>query len=71
MWSAGSAEYAAWREGQMSLHDYLYYGIASNWIDTTKLNIESRYSNADDVFTALVDFCFDLLREDTEFTKRI
>ena len=55
----------------MSLHDYLYYGIASNWIDTTKLNIESRYSNADDVFTALVDFCFDLLREDTEFTKRI
>ncbi len=67
----GSAEYAAWREGQMSLHDYLYYGIASNWIDTTKLNIESRYSNADDVFTALVDFCFDLLREDTEFTKRI
>jgi len=67
----GSEEYAAWREGQMSLHDYLYYGIANNWIDTTKLNIESRYSNADDVFTALVDFCFSLLREDTEFTKRI
>ncbi len=67
----GSGEYAAWREGQMSLHDYLYYGIANNWIDTTKLNIESRYSNADDVFTALVDFCFSLLREDTEFTKRI
>jgi len=67
----GSDTYAAWRDGHLSLREYLYYGIANNWIDTTKLNIQSRYSNADDVFQALVDFCFNALREDTEFSKRI
>ncbi len=64
-------EYQAWKNGTISLRDYLYYGIASNWIDTTKLPIESRYSNADDVFTALVDFCFENLADDENFTKEI
>ncbi|MBP3926780.1 MAG: penicillin-binding protein, partial [Clostridium sp.] len=63
--------YQKWKEGSISLRDYLYYGIASNWIDTTKLEIHSRYSNADDVFTALVEFCFRNLEEDPEFTKKI
>ena len=36
-----SAEYQAWKNNAISLRDYLYYGIASNWIDTTKLNITS------------------------------
>ena len=44
--------YQAWKNGTISLREYLYYGIANNWIDTTKLDIQSRYSNADDVFTA-------------------
>lgn len=42
--------YQAWKNGTISLREYLYYGIANNWIDTTKLDIQSRYSNADDVF---------------------
>ncbi len=66
-----SAEYQAWKAGTSSLREYLYYGIASNWIDTTKLDIQSRYSNADDVFSALVDFCFYNLTEDKKFTKLI
>lgn len=66
-----SAEYQAWKNNAISLRDYLYYGIASNWIDTTKLNITSKYSNADDVFSALVDFVFQNLEEDREFTKKI
>ena len=66
-----SAEYQAWKNNAISLRDYLYYGIASNWIDTTKLNITSKYSNADDVFSALVDYVFQNLEEDREFTKKI
>ena len=66
-----SAEYQAWKNNAISLRDYLYYGIASNWIDTTKLNITSKYSNADDVFSALVDYVFQNLADDTEFTKKI
>lgn len=66
-----SAQYQAWKNNAISLRDYLYYGIASNWIDTTKLNITSRYSSADDVFSALVEYVFQNLAEDREFTKRI
>ena len=29
--------YQAWKNGTISLREYLYYGIANNWIDTTKL----------------------------------
>ena len=66
-----SETYQAWKDGTISLRDYLFYGISSSWIDTTKLEIESRYSNADDVFSALVNFCFEDLAEDREFTKKI
>lgn len=66
-----SAECKAWKEDNISLRDYLYYGIASNWIDTTKLEIQSNYSNADDVFEALVDYVYKNLESDKAFTKKI
>ncbi len=66
-----SQESAAWRDETISLRDYLYSGIAGNWVDTTKLEISSRYSNADDSFQAIVDFIIGQLQEDTKFTKRI
>ncbi len=61
----------AWQEGSLSLREYLYYGISENWIDTTKLNINNKYSNADDSFQALIDYVMEELQEDTRFTKRI
>lgn len=66
-----SSEAVAWRDENISLRDYLYSGIAGNWIDTTKLEISSRYSSADDSFQAIVDFMMEQLKEDTKFTKRI
>ncbi len=67
----GSDTYQAWKNGTISLREYLYYGIASNWIDTTKLSIQSRYSNADDVFSALIDECLKELEDDPAFEKLI
>ncbi len=67
----GSDTYQAWKNGTISLREYLYYGIASNWIDTTKLNIQSRYSDADDVFSALIEECLEELKEDSAFEKLI
>lgn len=66
-----SAECQAWKEDSISLRDYLYYGIASNWIDTQKLNIQSKYSNADNVFEALVNYVFENLTDNRDFTKKI
>lgn len=66
-----SPEAAAWKEEALSLRDYLYYGIAQDWIDTTKLPVNNKYSNADDSFQALVDYVMGELEKDTQFTKRI
>lgn len=66
-----SEAYKAWKEDTISLRDYLYAGIADSWIDTTKLNIESKYSGADDIYNILVEYVMKDLETDTAFTKRI
>ncbi len=66
-----SASYLAWKEDEISLRDYLYSGIADNWIDTTKLNVTSKYSSADDIYQVLVDDVLKELENDGKFFKRI
>lgn len=66
-----SEAYLAWKNDEISLRDYLYAGISDNWIDTTPLGIESKYSSADDIYTVLVDYVLEQLQNDTKFTKRI
>lgn len=62
-------EYEAWQEGSISLRDYLYSGIAASWVDTTKLESDSKYSDADDIFEKLVDTVLSKLPDDIKFTK--
>ncbi len=66
-----SDEAAAWRNEEISLRDFIFTGISNNWIDTTKLDLESRYSSAEDSFEAIVEFILENLPNDTKFTKRI
>lgn len=68
---SNSDEAKAWKAESISLRDYLYSGISNNWIDTTKLHIQSRYSSADDSFQAIVDYILEHLKTDTKFTKKI
>ena len=46
-----SAPYQSWKAGTISLRNYIYSGIAASWVDTTKLDSTSKYSNADDIYT--------------------
>nr|WP_314463307.1 penicillin-binding transpeptidase domain-containing protein [uncultured Clostridium sp.] len=66
-----SDEFKAWKSDEISLRDYLYYGIANGWIDTTKLETDTKYSSADDTFEALVNYVLGKLEEDRSFTKKI
>ena len=68
---ASSAEYQAWKNDEISLRDYIYYGISNNWIDTTRLDVEQRYSSADDIYGIIVDYLLEQLAGDTKFSKRI
>lgn len=66
-----SAQYQAWKTDDISLKDYLNYGIASGWVDTTKLHTGSKYLSADDAYQALVNDTLNQLMDDSEFTKTI
>ncbi len=66
-----SEEYRAWKNDTISLREYLYKGIADSWIDTTGLNIEDRYSDADKIYQVIIQYVMDDLKTDNAFTKRI
>lgn len=66
-----SEEYKAWKDDTISLREYLYKGIADSWIDTTKLNMEDRYSDADKIYQVMIQYVMDDLKTDSAFTKRI
>lgn len=66
-----SEAYLAWKADEISLRDYLYAGIADNWIDTTRLEVKSKYSSADDIYQVLIDYVLEQLEDDTDFTKKI
>ena len=66
-----SDAYKAWKADTISLRDYLYFGIADSWIDTTKLKIESRYLDADSIYQVIVDYVMEDLQKDAAFAKKI
>ena len=66
-----SAPYQSWKAGTISLRNYIYSGIAASWVDTTKLDSTSKYSNADDIYIQLVDYIITRLQDDKSFTKRM
>lgn len=64
--------YLAWtKEETISLNEFIHYCIASNWIDVTKLNIESQYVDSEQIYQTIIEYVFDELNEDDEFNKRI
>ena len=64
-----SEVFETWRDGNLSLRDYILSGIASGWVDTTSLGTEANYSGADEIFAQLTDYIIGSLEEDSQFTK--
>ena len=64
--------YIAWTKNEViSLNEYLNYCIAMNWIDVTRLEMESQYSGSDEIYSRIVDYIFEELEGDLSFTKSI
>lgn len=64
--------YIAWKKDEnISLREYLNYAIAQKWVDITKLKLESKYSDSDEIYAKLVEYINDHLPEDTNFTKKL
>ena len=63
--------YKDWINDKISLRTFLKYCISMNWINLTKLNIDSTYSDSDEIYNALVNYITGTLSGDEEFDKII
>lgn len=65
--------YKKWKKESISLREFLLYAISQNWISSSKLyeDSEQKYSSTDEIYAALVNHIFDLLPNDTDFSKKI
>lgn len=64
--------YQAWKnEESISLAEYLNHAIAMNWIDVTKVGLDSKYASSEEIYAQLVQTIFDGLDNNTEFSKKL
>lgn len=64
--------YIAWTKDEViSLNEYLNYVIANNWIDVSKLDLNSQYSQSEEIYEQLVAYIFENIDNNTEFNKKI
>ena len=64
--------YLSWkRDENISLTEYLKYCIASDWIDVTKLNMDMKYADSDEIFEKLVEYSIEKIKADPDFDKKI
>jgi len=61
--------YIGWKNDTISMKEFLYAGIAENWLDSSKLDVKTKYSDADDIFMSLVDYIKESLSDDIDFQK--
>ena len=65
--------YKKWKKESISLREFLLYAISQNWISSSKLyeDSEQKHSSTDEIYAALVNHIFELLPNDTDFSKKI
>lgn len=64
--------YIKWTtEESISLKEYLNYCISQNWIDTSKLAFDMKYSSSEEIYNGLVDYILSHLTNNTDFAKKL
>ena len=62
----------AWAVDEViSLHDYLKYCISQNWIDVSRLDLDSQYSDSEEIYAKICDYTFTLIEDNLDFQKKI
>ncbi len=64
--------YIAWREEEtISLAEYIEYAISMNWIDVSKLELDSPYSDSQEIYNKIIDYIIDEIDNNSDFYKKI
>ena len=63
--------YTSWKAGTLSPRDYLKYCISKQWIDITKLDVNQKYADSSEIYTALCSYIRDAMTDNKDFAKII
>lgn len=63
--------YLRWRDGDVSPKEYLSYCISKQWIDSSELEIDSKYADTSEIYDALCEFVLTEAASDKEFAKYV
>lgn len=64
--------YQAWTTDEsISLQEYLTYALSQNWIDISKIDLESEYLDSSEIYNALADYISNYLTRDESFSRMI
>ncbi len=55
----------------ISISEYLKYCISMNWIDVTKLDLESKYSDSEEIYARICEYVLEKIDTNLEFQKKI
>ncbi len=66
-----NSNYLKWKEGKLSLTEYLRTAIAEGWIDITRIGSAEKYMNSDESYESLINYIETAIQNDTGFAKRI
>ncbi len=64
--------YIAWTTDEViSLGEFLKYCISQNWVNVSKINLESKYADSEEIFDGLTEYIFEKLKNNTTFAKKV
>lgn len=63
--------YIDWRNGRISPKEYLNYCITNQWIDISLLDVDSKYADTSEIYTALCNLLSDELITYKDFQKNV
>lgn len=67
--SSSDELYIKWKNGEISLRDYLYEAIANDWINIYNLDVYDEYPTMDEVLNASLKYAMDELKKNDVFDK--
>ena len=62
-------QYREWMRDGLSLRDILLHAIDMNWVDTSKLNVDTSYIDRETIYNSLIDYIMNYLLENKSFEK--
>ncbi len=64
--------YIAWTNDEtISLSEFLHYAIAKDWINIAKIDLDSKYSDSEEIYQQIVHYIENRLESDVSFDKRL